>query len=255
MKLTQLFRNAAAATVIAVGTLSASAASAAPSAVQLDQGLLDLFNSNYVQDESAFLNNASSFQVDLGQLTFAKGANSLDIFFINEGAGYRNQLAFTGGTYSGEMIFDDIASSQSVLPEANGPLSLGQGYSYTNGLSAGDAVDFTLISNKRSNYVFGTDMATNVDGLQHVVGYEYFDGIDNWLILGFEDLYGDLGATGVDPATGLRNEGSDRDFNDVVIAVRGLSTQPVAVPEPGMVMGLAGAAAIAALRRRKSSAQ
>ena len=252
MKTTQLLRNAAASLVAAAGVFSATAASAAPTAVQLDQGLLNQFNTDYVQNEGAFLSNAGSLQVDLSTLTFADGADSLDVFFINEGAGYRNQLAFSGGSYSGEMIFDDIASSESVLSETNGPLSLGDGFSYTSGLNAGDSVTFDLFSNGRNDYLFGT--GTNVDGLQHVVGYEYTDNLgDSWIILGFEDLYGELDATGVDTATGLNNEGSDRDFNDVVIAVKGLSAQQQSVPEPGMVMGLAGAAALGALRRRKSA--
>jgi hypothetical protein len=253
MKKTQFFRNAAVTLFAAAGALSATAASAAPTAVQLDQNLWKTFNTNYVQNESVFVNNASSLSVDLSKLTFAKGADSLDVFFINEGAGYRNQLTFSGGSYDDQMIFDDISSKKSVLSEKNGKLKLGQGFSYTDGLSAGDAVDFTLISNKRSNYLFGTDMATNVDGLQHVVGYEYFDGTDNWLILGFEDLYGELGAKGKDAKTGLTNEKSDRDFNDVVIAVRGLSARQQAVPEPGMMLGLGAAAAVGALRRRKSA--
>ena len=252
MKTTQLFRNAAASLVAAAGVLSATAASAAPTAVQLEQGLLDQFNTDYVQDEQAFLSNAGSFQVDLSTLTFADGADSLDVYFINEGAGYRNQLAFNGGSYNGEMIFDDIASSQSVVSESNGPLDLGNGFSYTDGLTAGDSVEFDLFSNGRSDYLFGT--GSNVDGLQHVVGYEYTDDLgENWLILGFEDLYGELGASGVDAATGLTNEGSDRDFNDVVIAVKGLSARQQSVPEPGMMLGLGAAAAVGALRRRKSA--
>ena len=252
MKFNTTVRNLAAFAVVTVSSLSAGAASAAPTAVQLEQGLLDQFNTDYVQDEQAFLSNASSLEVDLSTLTFADGADSIDIFFVNEGAGYRNQLSFTGGTYEDEMIFDDIASRDSVLREWNGPLSLGQGFSYASGLSAGDSVTFDLLSDGRSDYVFGT--GTNVDGLQHVVGYEYTDDLgENWIILGFEDLYGELDASGIDAATGLENEGSDRDFNDVVIAVRGLSAESASVPEPGMVMGLAGAAALGALRRRKSA--
>ncbi|NJN32345.1 MAG: DUF4114 domain-containing protein [Synechococcales cyanobacterium RM1_1_8] len=225
-----------------------------PPPLQLNENLWKAFNTNYVQNESVFVNNANSLSVDLSKLTFAKGANSLDVFFINEGAGYRNQLTFSGGSYNNQMIFDDISSKDSVVKESNGKLKLGQGFSFTGGLKAGDAVDFTLISNKRSNYTFGTNMATNVDGLQHAIGYEYFDGTDNWLILGFEDLYGDLKAQGTDSKTGLKNEGSDRDFNDVVVALRGVSTREFssqAVPEPGMMLGLAGAAAVGVLRRRQ----
>jgi hypothetical protein len=252
MKLNTTVRNLTAFAVAAAGALSATAASAAPTAVELDKNLLQTFNTSYVQNESVFVNNASSLSVDLSKLTFAKGASSLDVFFVNEGAGYRNQLTFSGGSYADQMIFDDISSKKSVVKEADGKLKLGQGFSFGNGLKAGDALDFTLISNKRSDYTFGTSMDTNVDGLQHVIGYEYFDGTDNWLILGFEDLYGDLRANGQDSATGLYNENSDRDFNDVVIAVRGATTRE-AVPEPGMMLGLGGAAAVGALRRRKAA--
>ena len=99
--------------------------------------------------------------------------------------------------------------------------------------------------------IFGTQTASNADGLQHVVSYAY----ENYIILGFEDLYGDKGATGG------KNQNSDRDFNDTVLVldigaanVRELvSPTRKKVPEPSVMLPLVGAATfgLSRLRRRK----
>ena len=61
------------------------------------------------------------------------------------------------------------------------------------------------------------------------MAYEY----KNRVILGFEDMFGSL------KATGGRNEGSDRDFNDAVFVVDLPVAQAAAVPEPTTMAGLA----------------
>jgi hypothetical protein len=104
----------------------------------------------------------------------------------------------------------------------------------------------------------------NIDGLQHAVGY----GIGDFLLLGKEDLYGDLWAKGQDAKTGKWNENSDRDFNDVVVAVKlgeknisrlvkeSNSVKSASTPEPtaALPMVVIGAFGLMGLRRRKAAA-
>lgn len=250
---TQLFARILGIAVVAAGALGATGASA-QTRVDLDKSLLEIFNANYVQNERAFLDNAVDNQVDLTKLVY-KGhgkQKALDIFFVNEGAKSRNALSLgVNGSDLRNLVFGDISSTESVFAEADGVLTLGQGVRYMpNELEPvaqiGSAIELFLKNKTRSTgtaqYEYSTTLSKNADGLQHVVGYNYNDGKDNWLILGFEDLYGQLGATGVDMNNRpFNNQNSDRDFNDTVIAIRGLSTQ--AVPEPGMMMALAGVTA------------
>lgn len=260
MKFNKTVRNAAATLIAAASVFSATSASA-QTRVDLDQNLLDTFNTQFVQDEQAFLSNAGQFQVDLNDLIYTGYGddNALEVYFINEGAGFRNSLSLgVDGSSIQNNVFSDISSTQSVLSEGNGVLDLGQGVSFlpsdlTPEAVFGSAIELTLNANGSSQYVYSTDESQNVDGLQHVVGYNFNDGVDDWLILGFEDLYGELGASGADGSNpGFNNQNSDRDFNDVVIALRGVTTKE-SVPEPGMMLGLGAAAAVGALRRRKSA--
>jgi hypothetical protein len=154
------------------------------------------------------------------------------------------------------QIFKDISSSDSVLPEANGSLKLGQGVSLGNftGLTY---LNFFLKANAYygGKYVYGADTQANPDGLQHVIAYNYFDRVENqnYVILGFEDLYGSYRTTG-----GL-NQNSDRDFNDVVIAVKGITGDAaVPVPEPLTMMGAFSSVLFGSLiyaRRRRNNSQ
>jgi hypothetical protein len=73
----------------------------------------------------------------------------------------------------------------------------------------------------------------NADNLQHVTTYQY----NEFLILAFEDLY----------------KGGDKDYNDVVFAVRGLTdTQSQDVPEPASALALLGLAAAGYATKRLS---
>jgi hypothetical protein len=181
-------------------------------------------------------------------LRWEKGSTSVDVFFINEGAGYRNQLFYTANGGEKQMIFADIASTASVLSETNGPLALGDGANL--GTFVGDTVlDFIIKANGANNpngHSYGANVAANPDGLQHVIAYEYFDDVmkESWVILGFEDLHG-----------GYAAGGSDRDFNDVVVAVKGLTTGPVEatsqdVPEPSAMLSLLVISGLMGVTRR-----
>ncbi|MDJ1184364.1 DUF4114 domain-containing protein [Roseofilum casamattae] len=235
----------AAATLTSV--LSVSAAQAFPT-FNLRAERPDLFNefNSRVNQERLKIEDESAgmLELDPETLRWTGGADSVDVAFINEGAGYRNKLFFSANSNPSQMIFNDIASPESILPESNGPLSLGDGVKL--GTFAGEtSLDFTI--QNPHGHMFGAK--SNPDGLQHLIAYEYFDEEyeENWVLLGFEDLWG------VHYSEGGH---SDRDFNDVVIAVRGMTGDAmVQVPEPTSTAAIFGLAALGmtGLRRGKKS--
>ncbi|WP_035986218.1 DUF4114 domain-containing protein [Leptolyngbya sp. KIOST-1] len=186
----------------------------------------------------------SQYQLDTSKL-FWNGVDPVEVYFINEGAGYRNQLFFTakdlnGNQTGGGMIFEDVSSPFSKLSEKDGPLVLGQGVSL-GGFVGPTQLDFMIKSNGKNGgtTMLGTNAAANPFGLQHVVAFQHKD----WIILGFEDIVG----------------GGDRDYNDVIFAVRGIQhgAPPAAdVPEPSALLGMVvlGVGGFTTLRRRKLSA-
>jgi Domain of unknown function (DUF4114)/PEP-CTERM motif len=220
----------------------------------------------FVQAESVALPNSSNFQLDPTKLKL-KFDHNVSIAFINEGAGYRNQLAYesTGTTTQKGLLFKDISCEGSGCVGGWGGNALALGDSVNVGMiKSGSQLDFTLRAdglNRGSDAnVFGSQTAMNADGLQHMVAYAYFDEVSKTytgqIILGFEDLYGGL------RATGGKNENSDRDFNDTVFVldigkdnVRELINPSQAVPEPSAVLSLAGLGAMSlfGLRRRRQA--
>jgi hypothetical protein len=141
--------------------------------------------------------------------------HEIKIFFINEGAGYRNQLGViaTGETNLETMVFDDITCTQDCsytgyrspyeifgTPDGQ-PLEIGD--YYTLGLiEKGSDLDFFLRRDgfERANTdIWHTDRNQNSDGLQHVIAYDF----QNYLVLAWEDI----------------NGGGDLDYNDVVFAI------------------------------------
>ncbi|MDJ1170381.1 DUF4114 domain-containing protein [Roseofilum sp. BLCC_M154] len=236
---------------LALATATATALLSAPSAyaLSLRSDLFNTFNSMVRQERLQMEDSAASlFELDPATLRWTQGADSVDVFFINEGAVFRNQLLYSANGGAAQMIFDDIASPDSIIKEADGPMELGEGVSL--GTFAGDtSLNFMIEADgarKENGHIYGADVALNPDDLQHVVAYEYFDNVEkeNWVILGFEDLFGvhiDEGGW------------SDRDFNDVVIAVRGITGTGVSVPEPSSTAAVLGLAAfgMAGLRKIK----
>ena len=185
------------------------------------------------------------YQLDTSKL-FWNGVDPVEVYFINEGAAYRNQLFYTakdvtsGSLVSNGKIFDDISSPYSKLREKNGPLVLGQGVSL-GGFVGATQLDFMIKSNGKNGgtTMLGTNAATNPNGLQHVVAFQHND----WTILGFEDIVG----------------GGDLDYNDVIFAVRGIqagASPAEDVPEPSALLGIAilGMAGATTLRCRKATA-
>lgn len=191
--------------------------------------------------------------LDLGSLTWEAGAHGVEVFFINEGAGYWNKFGYSldneqtmapylnadkplNAFWNEEVttMWNGIASKHSILADGNGPMALGEGYEIGN-VAAGDTVNFFLKNQPGDVFDSGTaDNTLSNDGLQHVTTYQYED----FLVLAYEDLYG----------------GGDKDYNDVVIAVRGLvdTTPDVAdVPEPATVLGLLGLGLVGSMVKRK----
>lgn len=166
--------------------------------------------------------------LDTSALTWEAGAQDVEVFFINEGAGYHNKFGYSTVTPDGslanfwnsdvEVIWEDASSTNSILANG-GPLALGQGYEIGD-VAAGNTVNFFL-RNPHGNVFdsLGADETLNRDGLQHVTTYQY----DEYLVLAYEDIF----------------KGGDRDYNDVVIAVKGL-TDTTDVPEPTSILSLLG---------------
>lgn len=151
--------------------------------------------------------------LDPSKLTLAAAAD-IRVYFIGEGAGYRNSLGFNtagGGVDSGDplLIFPDASSPVSYLnPKATGsrsqtaPLMPGD-FVNLGSFTKGTSLDFFLIANGAAGgtQVFSTDPTVNKDKIAHVVA---FNDVENpYLLIGFEDLYG----------------GGDKDYNDVLFAV------------------------------------
>ncbi len=242
----------------AVSTLSllAFSPSAEAAGLNLRGDLLSRF-SGYVQSEGQAFDELNLPQLNAADL-FWNGVDPVEVFFINEGAGFQNQLLFGRNDQPLEMIFDNVSGIGSIMEHNDGVLALGTGKSL--GQFAGPTqLSFFINSdgNRRAtSNLFGANEYTgqtvdgrtvNTDGLSHLIAYNYFDEVEqeNYTIIGFEDLWGAQGTrstemNGYDYAV-------DRDFNDVVFAVKGLSAgRPTIapptqeVPEPSALLGLIG---------------
>lgn len=208
----------------------------------------------FVQKESVAIANSGQFKLDPSKLNL-KYDYDVSVFFINEGASYRNQLAFnaTGTTNNSGLLFKDASCGGvgCVMGGGASVLNLGDGVKLGT-IAGGTQLDLFLKANglnNPTNNVFGTQTAFNADGLQHAVAYAY----NNYILLAFEDLYGGLRATG-----GL-NQNSDRDFNDLVVVldigeanVKALIG--ASVPEPSVTLSMfaIGAVSMFGLRRRQT---
>ncbi|NDJ17507.1 DUF4114 domain-containing protein [Myxacorys almedinensis] len=223
-----------------------------------ETGFDDVPYQKYVQKESVEIPGSGQYKIDPSQL-FLKYDHNVTVSFINEGAGYRNQLAFesTGATATSGLLFNDISCAGAGCVGAWGGNALKLGDTVSAGaIKGGSQLDFFLRAdglNRGNNAnIFGTQTSMNADGLQHVVAYAVGE---RYLLLGFEDLYGAKGATGG------KNENSDRDFNDTVFVVdigeknfKHLTGQKV--PEPSVTLSLLGlgAAGVVVRRRRQNKA-
>ncbi|HEY9735040.1 MAG TPA: DUF4114 domain-containing protein [Trichocoleus sp.] len=235
--------------LVAAAAASVSFSVAEPAqAINLRPDLWSTFNSkinqerNFLQDSQLTLLNPQSL--------FWNGVDPVDVFFINEGAGYRNQLFYNTNGGSNVMIFNDVSSPNSIMPDKDGALTLGQGVSlgkFTGSTQLGFSIKADGFRNANGLF-YGADPTKNPDGLEHLYALEYFDAVEKqkYVLLAFEDLFG------------TKEQGSDRDFNDVVFVVRGIQQGAPSsdVPEPSIILGmitLVGGAF--ALRRQTAEGQ
>ncbi|MGB3297069.1 MAG: DUF4114 domain-containing protein [Phormidesmis sp.] len=251
---------AAKLSLVTLSTLSLLSISVNAQAASLRGDLLTKF-SGFVQAEGKAFSELSLPKLDASQLYWDGNPNSVEVFFIDEGAGFRNQLLYSANDQPLEMIFEDVSSPYSTLSNSDGPLALGQGKALPTFFGP-TQLSFFIRSNgfNGGQDVYGSDaysnstvagQTVNGDGLSHLVAYNYFDEVskENYTIIGFEDLWGKLGATGG------KNQGSDRDFNDVVFAVKGLSSRkPEQVPEPSALLGLLAVGALGAKQLKRQIA-
>ncbi|WP_008316879.1 DUF4114 domain-containing protein [Leptolyngbya sp. PCC 6406] len=232
-------KGLAATTALLAATLSASAAQA----ISLTTEQWSFFNS-FVQTERQAFTALDLQSARPDQMMWSGAADALEVYFINEGAGYRNQLLFSANGGPLEMVFNDVSSPNSILRNADGPLALGEGRNL-GGFSRGTNIQFFVNSNGYSRgenetnatRLLGPDpFAANTrnNGLQHIVAYDLEAFGSNWLLFGFEDIIG----------------GGDLDYNDVVFVVRGLTANGATVPEPGAVLGFAVLGAVGLVSRR-----
>lgn len=208
--------------------------------LRLDYNTWKGFN-DLVNQELNLLNVDSLPMVDLSLLSWENGASDVEVYFINEGATHRNQLFYsTDAGDTKEIIFDDIASSLSILNEDDGSLALGQGIGLGD-FSANTFLEFFLKPNgandpNRQTY-FGYDAANNPDNISHITGHQ----VGEYILLGFEDIWG----------------GGDFDYNDTVFVVKGVTSpaqsEAVPVPEPGMALSLATLGILGATLRKGKS--
>jgi hypothetical protein len=248
--ISSLFIAAAAVTGAFANTSSASAFTWNESWTQptIIKGFNHQPYQQYVQQERIELPGTSQIKVDLNNLKIRKN-HEVKAYFINEGAGFQNQLAFEskGATNSSGLLFQNISSTESVLKNNDGPLKLGDGVSLGM-IKGGSQLNFFLrsdgnrIADKSKANIYTTDDDANPDGLQHAIGYLFEN---RYVLLGWEDLYGDLNATGG------KNQKSDRDFNDAVFVIDIGDGNLADVPEPSVVLSLVGLGAAGLLRRRQ----
>jgi hypothetical protein len=254
---TKLFSNLlATATAIATAVCVTAPASAG--------GFSDI-PANYLDDMKVIFENegvqfdttTSSFGegklVDLSQLTL-KNDSEVNIFLLGEGAGKRNSLFYSANGAEKETIWNDVSISvgkdgnylNNGYDKQEGPLN--QGDSENLGFfTKGTQMNFLLSSfnttkREREYYSSAGSEGTNGDGLQHAVGYAFGE---RYLMLGFEDLYGDLKAGSTNG-----NENSDRDFNDVVFVIDMGKGNLATTPEPTVLLGLGVAVGGMFLTRR-----
>ncbi|NMG22924.1 DUF4114 domain-containing protein [Brasilonema bromeliae] len=208
----------------------------------------------YVQQERIAIPEDKLNKLDPTKLSL-KNDHNVRVWFLNEGAGYKNQLAYeaiNGSDYQKGLIFENIscntsngANSACQIGEDNGVLNIGD-YVDLGTKAAGTKLNFFLKAdgfNNPNGYVYGADATQNPDGLDHLVAYE----MDGYLLVGFEDLYG---------PEGFRSNGNgvlaaDRDFNDVVFLVDLGRDNIATVPESASAIALLGIGGVAMLQQRR----
>jgi hypothetical protein len=185
-------------------------------------------------------------QLDVGSLYFANGVKPLEVYLVDEVGQFKNTLKYSvnGGTPT-TVAGAGVSFSKMEVSGTSPTIAKGAGVNLGEFDNA-TAFDFYLETPK--GHTFSTQTGFNPDGLSHVVAYEYYDETEDqiWTILGFEDVFGEYNPS----------KYADRDFNDVVIAVKGVTgfdyVPEKDVPEPTSALALLGVASLGLARRRQS---
>ncbi|GAB1540679.1 hypothetical protein NUACC21_33480 [Scytonema sp. NUACC21] len=223
----------------------------------------------FVQPEGIAIPENEVRRLDPSKLQLKSDSN-VRVWFLNEGAFYRNQLAYEAvqpPNYQAGYIFQDAScingnNNNCEKPDSNGTLNVGD-YVDLGTVAGGSQLNFWLRANGANpqepggtnpatnvKNIYGEDGTQNPDGLEHIAAYEY----NNYLLIGFEDLYGPVGST----AGGNGIITADRDFNDVVFVVdvgeNNLDGRAY-VPEPTSAIAILGVGAVGLMKLRRRQQQ
>jgi len=201
--------------------------------------LFDFFKS-HVNTERSALSASELKPLDATGLLFDTD-ETVEVYFMHEGAGYKNQVLFTADDQAPQMLIENAS-----LQGSGGNLQAGDGWILSDfgGLSGIAQFEFLIRSNgynKPGNTLLYTDASKNSDGLEHVTAFGYTDEKtgEYYTFLGFEDIVG----------------GGDLDYNDVVLVAKGFTNPdaPVDVPEPlsGLAVLAVGAVAAGGALKKK----
>ncbi|WP_228059086.1 DUF4114 domain-containing protein [Nostoc sp. LEGE 06077] len=182
-------------------------------------------------------------KVDFTQL-FLTQKHNVRVWFLNEGATYKNQLAYEairGEKYDKGVAFENISCNSTrnkcEIGEKDGVLDSGD-FVDLGSFKAGTQLNFLLKADgysqtPKNGDIYGADASLNPDGLQHLMAWK----IGNYLMMGFEDL---------------RN-GGDKDYNDAMFVVDfGKDNfKTAAVPEPSATLPILGLGALGMLKLRR----
>lgn len=214
-----------------------------------------LINTNL--SESSKFSQSGSFSLDPAKLRLAVESTAR-VYFVGEGAGFRNTLGFNtleaGAeassdqiTKTAQLIFPDASSSVSTYDPSekakrtsSSPLLPGD-FVDLGKFEAGTALDFFLIANGAAGGkdVWTASASRNWDGLDHLVAFALPS--SPYLILAFEDMI----------------KGGDNDYNDVIFAVDigAINVQRLlSTPEPATWALLLGLGGVAIFWRRRMQA-
>lgn len=154
----------------------------------------------FIREESNAidLKELEARKLDATKLNITNNIEDLKVYFIDEDAGFRNQLGLsvTGATNTEGLVFVNASiGNRKRLLRSGDYVSIGE-------VKAGSTLDFSLLANGYQNdnfYTYYADKNRNPDKLQHVIAYDY----QGYLVLAWEDLY----------------NGGDKDYNDIVFAI------------------------------------